>query len=533
MFDVMIIEDDELVRKRLKRMIDWENVKVRLVCEAADGSTAKELYTIYRPQIIITDINIPMISGLDLMEELKSENPELIFIVITGYTDFELAKRSVSLHAFSMLSKPIRPEVMNECLEKAVLNLECERKKRQEQDSMKKLVEENLLQVQSYFMSELLRKEPADVDACKTKLKQLQIPCDGPDYLVVILSFYILDEKMSCREELLFFLKNMTDEYMKTSGIKEYTFIDSHFRVNCVLSICPEDTDNRIEEILLKISDQMSFVYDVNLYAGLGKRVDSIGLLYSSAQCALAALNYQSVMGKENIFHYKNMETIDSADAVKDSIHNHLIRQFLARNLEEVSRSLKNRVLMLQQDRENGRTLIRSFLFEYVTQILNEARHLGLDSEKIGKCVQMLTDLFAEENIAEKGLENALEITKELLVELNNMEITNSNYLIKKAKDYICINLSDKKLDLEKCSEHVALSKHYFCKLFHKSENMNFNTFLRQERVRKAKELLLTTELRIYEISEECGFSNANYFSYVFKQETGEKPLDYQKKHRK
>ena len=62
---------------------------------------------------------------------------------------------------------------------------------------------------------------------------------------------------------------------------------------------------------------------------------------------------------------------------------------------------------------------------------------------------------------------------------------------------------------------------------------MNFNTFLRQERVRKAKELLLTTELRIYEISEECGFSNANYFSYVFKQETGEKPLDYQKKHRK
>ena len=82
--NVMIIDDDENVRRRLKSLIDWDGLSAQLVCEAKDSDTAKELFLLYRPKIVITDINIPVISGIDLAEELQQEDAEVRFIVITG-----------------------------------------------------------------------------------------------------------------------------------------------------------------------------------------------------------------------------------------------------------------------------------------------------------------------------------------------------------------------------------------------------------------------------------------------------------------
>ena len=107
MFDLMIIDDDVYVRERLKAMIKWDSIPVRLVCEAGDGETGRELYSIYHPKIVITDIMIPIISGLDLVSEMLKEDPELLVIVVTGYNDFEFAKRALALGAFNLLSKPV------------------------------------------------------------------------------------------------------------------------------------------------------------------------------------------------------------------------------------------------------------------------------------------------------------------------------------------------------------------------------------------------------------------------------------------
>ena len=130
MFDLMIIDDDVYVRERLKAMIKWDSLPVRLVCEAGDGETAKELYSIYHPKIVITDIMIPIISGLDLVAEIIKEDPELLVIVVTGYNDFEFAKRALALGAFNLLSKPVFEDAINENLQNAVAHLEKRRKEK-------------------------------------------------------------------------------------------------------------------------------------------------------------------------------------------------------------------------------------------------------------------------------------------------------------------------------------------------------------------------------------------------------------------
>ena len=115
-YSVMIIDDDASVRERLKSMIAWSDLSANLVCEAEDSDTAQEFYMVYRPQIIITDINIPIISGLELARILQKDDPELRFIIITGYNDFELARQSVDLKATSLLSKPIQAQQINNSL---------------------------------------------------------------------------------------------------------------------------------------------------------------------------------------------------------------------------------------------------------------------------------------------------------------------------------------------------------------------------------------------------------------------------------
>ena len=89
MYSVMIIDDDIMIRERLKNIIDWESLSLKLVAEAGDSDTAMELYLLHRPKIVISDILIPVVSGLELAETMRAEDPDLQFIIITGYNDFE------------------------------------------------------------------------------------------------------------------------------------------------------------------------------------------------------------------------------------------------------------------------------------------------------------------------------------------------------------------------------------------------------------------------------------------------------------
>ena len=131
MYKTMIIDDDAAVRERLKDIIDWQGLSLDLVCEAGDSDTAIEMYLLYRPKIIISDISIPRISGLELAEVMRKEDADIQFIIITGYHDFEWAKQSVRLGAIDLLSKPVFAETINASLQKAVRYFQAKQKKKQ------------------------------------------------------------------------------------------------------------------------------------------------------------------------------------------------------------------------------------------------------------------------------------------------------------------------------------------------------------------------------------------------------------------
>ena len=525
MFKVMIIDDDCQVRNRLKSIIDWEHLPLELVCEAADSETAMELYLLHRPKIIISDINIPIISGLDLAAILRKEDPELQFIIITGYNDFELVRKSVELGAVDLLSKPILPETINKSLQN-VVNLFV--KKQQEQSSvhtLTQLVSDNLPQMQEIFMMNLISNPPENVTALEAQFRQLDIPLVGPYYAVVMLAVRSAAASIN-HEALLLMLRDTLIANLKENLFSVLAYVDSHSRLNCIISASKRSPDNTLEEIFTQTREQLHFTTDTQLFVGIGPTVKTPGLLYESRSGALTALNYQCVLGNTAVMHYKNMEQMDTVFHSQETIQLRLLQLFRENDPDAIEAIIKSHICVLSTYGSTSGRSIQNFLFEYVQGITNEALRLGLTLERINSYVPTVMQLV--QNVPdEANVDSVLKLTEQILSCLFQRHTNEGNRLVSIAKAYIQENLGDENLCLESVSDHICLSKIYFCKLFHQVEGISFNAYLKQERIEKAKQLLSNSSLKVFEISDQTGFSNAKYFSFAFKQVTGQTPLEY------
>lgn len=526
LYKVMIIDDDITVRERLKNIIDWEGLSVKLVCEAGDSETAMEMYLLHRPKIIVSDISIPVISGLELAQTMRKEDPDLQFIIITGYNDFEWAKQSVRLGAVDLLSKPVFPEAINQSLRKAVEYFRSKQQKQSSVDFLQNLVNENLPQMQETFMMSLITTAPADIGNLEKQMEQLQIDCPGPYYAVVMLALRACPADMN-QDVALFLMRDTLTAAMMAGGFESLTYLDTHSRLNCILSTKNCEPDNAIEEVMTRIEEQLRFTAGVSLLSGIGPTVSSAARLYESRRGALTAMNYQCILGDSSVMHFKNMERMDTVFHTPEEIQNYLLKLFRENNPEGLATTIENHVAVLMSYGSKYSRRSRNFLFEYVQNITGEALRLRLSVERFDSYLPTMMHLMQSDGAA--PVEEVLRLTEQILGCINGRKNGESHHLMKMAKKYIAEHLGDEALCLETVSDHIGLSRIYFCKLFHQMEGISFNTYLKQERIEKAKKLLLTTNMKVFEVSNAVGFSQAKYFGYVFKQTVGQTPVEFQR----
>lgn len=530
MYKTMIIDDDAAVRERLKDIIDWQGLSLELVCEAGDSDTALEMYLLYRPKIIISDISIPRISGLELAEAMRKEDADIQFIIITGYHDFEWAKQSVRLGAIDLLSKPVFAETINASLQKAVRYFQAKQQKKQSVDFLKNLVSQNLPQMQETFMMGLLTKTGADAVNLEKQLRFLQIRCPGPYYAVAILAVQTLPNDME-EDVGLFLLRDTLTTAMKENGFEILTLVDTHARLNCIVSAPDNNPDDQIETVITKVEEQLRFLTGMNLVSGIGPTVDKLALLHESRSGALTAVNYQCILGDSTVMHFKNMERMDMVFHSQESIHVYLKKLFRENEFSALASAVRNHVTALSGQGPKARKQIQSFLFEFMQDITGETLRLGISVERFDDYLPAMMRLMQSQG--DESIDAVLHFAEQIMASIDGRKNDESNHLIQLAKKYIGEHLNDENICLESVSDHIGLSRIYFCKLFHKVEGISFNTYLKQERINLAKKLLLTTNMKVFEISSAVGFSQAKYFGYVFKQVVGMTPLEYQQQNAK
>lgn len=526
--NVMIIDDDENVCQRLESIIDWTGLGAHLVCQARDSETAMELYMLHRPKIIITDINIPVISGLELAEQLQKEDPELCFIVITAYNDLEHIQKAFELQTISLLSKPIKPEEINEALRKSIKHIEQLREKRLSVSVLQQMLDKNLPEIRQNYVETLLRNKPENCALVPAKLEQLKLEFTGKYHVVSLVTLHIKEKENQSREAILFLVRDMLAERTEVFGCSVYAFLDSHMRLSCIFSSARADMDNMIEDALNNIQEQMDYFGNITVFAGIGQMVDKIEDISESYNGAQIALKYQGVFGEERIIQYKNMRRAELTVHGQDLVCSRLIHQFRANDLQGLQHTLQKQVTILETNPQDSSRMIRNFLLEAITGLVNEAMRLELEIGNAEALINVYTDILKNED-HEKCIQDLLLLAKDWIEQVDLRRASGTTYLVLQAKEYIKNNLHDETLDLDQVSNHVGLSRIYFCKLFHQTAGISFIGYLKNERIELAKRLLLGTGKKVQQISQETGFSSPRYFSYVFKQTVGQTPLEFQK----
>ena len=376
--------------------------------------------------------------------------------------------------------------------------------------------------LQENFFLRLIKNTLVDQEEIERRMQEVNLSLTKPYFTVFTFISEYTDGRVM-EDTCLFLLRETVETQRKKPEYPLFFCTDIQSRLYCIVNTDEPLQKKAFQTWFTSVQNRFSKIAGVNCFAGLGETVGNLSLLHKSAKSAVADL-HKNIMGvlrtakedKASTF-YKNREIIQD----------YLLLNFRENNFEEIVAAVRGHMMFLRS-RTTGNPLdTESFLLVYIQSITNECMRLGITLERFEDYVPAVVHLMQSDSVA--CAEAVLKLTEQIMKYISVHRTSETNHLLNMAKEYIRDHIADERLSLETVSDYVGLSRVYFCRLFHKMEGVTFSSYIRKERIEKAKQLLLTTNMKVFEVSSAVGFSHAKYFCQVFKQYVGQTPMEYQR----
>lgn len=523
---ILICDDEGIVRESLTFMIEKSFGDECETESAKNGRTAIELAESFHPDIILMDIQMPGINGIEAMQEIRRENKNVVFIVLTAYDKFEYTQRSIDVGVLAYLTKPINRDTLTETLRKAMRKVK-ERKEKVRSDlKIKEKLEAVIPVIENGFVYSILLEGSGEEEHM------------GYRELLNIEQEYGYAMVIECGDEMRKgVLSNTVGAGIKLQKhylvfremIKEATDgIVGALMANKVIVIVPcqetkESYDSRVMKIentrgmLRKLEQQI----ELKFKAGIGsvKRLDSMSESYREAMETVR-------QGVGKVIHAKDLPV----SCVYEDSYPYEMEQDL---FDAVSKGNQERTRELGSGfinwMENHVPDLNSVTRLKAMEFVLWAEHLAYSqggmvyrlSSREGY-LEMLTSFKSYEEMGVWFVKKMEDASRHIA--MNHKEKTDN--VVEKAKTYIRSNFS-RELSLEEMAKEVGISPYYLSKLFKEAEGVNYIDYLTSLRMEYAKEQLKTSEKSIKEICHESGYGDPNYFSRIFKKWTGITPTEF------
>lgn len=536
MVRLLIADDEFIVCEGIKNSIDWENYQVEVVGFAVNGIDALQLARETLPEIVISDIKMPGLDGLQLVERLKSFLPDVQVILISAYEEFDYAKQAIRLGVNSYLSKPVKKaEIIHEVSKlRAIL----EQKKQAEETAsrLRQRFLENLPILKEHFLNSLIiRKDVRDIEV---KLQTYQIDLVPHNIGVIVWKADRLPEHDSenadQKVQLLMLRISESVAELLYPTVKGITF-QSYDQEMVTLYNGRPGEDTLIAEVVRQaelIKDRIFAESNLSISIGIGRIYPDFKEVGLSYQEAVKALNYRLVYGGNLVLYIENVENLEleSYGALRNI--NDLLENFqnilYTGKVEELDELVGRIAGQLRGSQRIPYYYIQQVYVQLLSMILRTAAEIGITPQQItgesdlyGKLLKI--EYFQE---LEKWFKTILVRICQAIQEKNKLK---TKHAIAKATDYIQKHCQEE-LSLTTVAEYVRLSPAYFSRFFKEETGCSFVDYLKRLRIEKAKELLQTSNLKIYEICEALGYQSVQYFSNLFKTMVGVTPQEYREK---
>lgn len=512
MYKVLIVDDESIIRNGLYNMIPWSKLGISDVLTASCAKEALKIVRENKPDIMLTDICMPEMDGLEMTKIMLETAPDLKVIVLTGYDDFKYAQKSCSLGVKDFILKPVDESSLIKCIKVQIEHIQSEI-----QSAVKNniLSRKRMLENQREFEKSLMKLTEKSVDQPDT----IEIPdglnfSDNQDYQVAVLTPEIsVDSIWNQHMHLLLisiksFFINMIDA--NNSG---WTFQNSDGDI-VVIFYVNSKTENA-EEQISKLQDIINVEFDVELKVGIGPIVPHMSRIKYSYGKAREKFGIKKISDfNRNVFindgSYVNKQ--DKLSYLKEKIlasfhDTEAAKDYLKKYIGEVRTSGVSKAIAEQKFYD----LASAFYWEYLKTTGNSAD---------GRLETLITTLQSND------LENCCVFTEMFIVKLMYTNKKQMHEIIEAATVFINQKLTED-LTVFTLAEQFHVARNYFSRLFKKEMGEGCNEYITRKRIEKAKHLLTVSRLKTYEVAEQVGYHDTNYFSLAFKKNTGLSPTEF------
>ena len=528
MTGLLLVEDEAAIQNKLMQNVAWSDYGFEPVLGASNGLEALEVLEQHPIKIMVTDVQMPKMNGIELIKEIKKRDYQMKIIVISGFAEFEFAQESIKLNVSDYLLKPFASRRLLEAVLRIKDELEKEEAEEFEMESLREQLKENKAALIDKLLLELLNgKVELNIEA---QLKFLGMDeFQNHDFQVAVMEIpdNQLEEMSEEKKYLLGLQFYQQAQRLANDSIYRNYIINLHRTQIILIMIKPDqDLTIRLEEILA----QLHLALKVSLACGVGRAYHDLADLAISYREACSALRYRYLYGLNQVFSVNDLNPDpQSYHKILNSLQHYPIFDNLKIGADSAVQSdLKNIVREIRQTRLNPELskMVASNLILLTFTTLNE---LGYNTGEIfGANDDTLSSLNRVESLDE--LEQLLTSFFNRINDYIRQKRTSLNYqLVEEIRLYLNENFTEE-ITLSAMANRYNISPSYLSLLFTERTGKNFIDYLTERRIKKAKELLKHTDLKIYEISNSVGYRDSFYFSNCFKRVVGVSPSEYRER---
>ncbi|WP_150273676.1 response regulator [Paenibacillus tepidiphilus] len=542
MYKLILAEDEEDVREGIVSQIDWAAYGFEVVEQAENGREAAEAVDRLLPDVVVTDIQMPFMNGLELAEYVRSRYPGTRVIILTGFDEFEYAQKAIKLQIDEYILKPFSSQELIEVLLKVRRAMEEESAEKENVFVLSEHYRKSLPVLREQFLSSLVsRRLPAAEIAAKSTEYDLNL--SGRLYQASVIRVdYVRTEAQTDRAEghplslrdtgdrnlQLFAVLNIAEELCLKHGFGK-VFI--HRDEVVLLSVSPADDKGAVSgqtlALLEEIRRHVQRFLKLTVTAGAGTVCTAPAHLSDSFSDALQALDYRLILGNNRVIWIEDVESrANQLPAYDELSRQALIRTIKLGTVQELTEVIDGLFGGLDADQLSTADY-EIFLTEIITSVLRVAKEAGSDTAAfLGPGISALAEIHKFNNMGE-ARQWIVSVCSKLMEFIARDRQSGYTQLVEEALEYIRSHYQEPDMSIGRVCQHLHISTGYFSSVFKKEMKLTFVAYLLQIRLEAAKELLRSTELKAFEIAERIGFADPNYFSFCFRKKFGFSPKEY------
>ena len=518
-YKVFLVEDEIVTREGIRDNVNWKANRFEFSGEATDGDSALPLIQAIQPDVLITDIKMPFMDGLQLSKIIRERMPLIKIVILSGHDEFEYAQEAIKLGVNEYLLKPITVQEMHKILHKLANQLDHEKSEQENLKNLQGQLEQNQAILRERLLLQVVTGSITATEAIE-RGQPLGLDLVARYYSIVILKIEKKDrsekfdyaEYQQVQQIVSGLIGNNPDIFLLIKDWEELVLL--------MKGNIPQYLEEESNLLLGSIKNELEKT-DYRLFIAVGSQKNRIADIYQSFLEAFVSIQNAAEREKGN-----TNQVVEKAELLK--INKSAVETYLNCGVKEDCEDFFNTYIQPLGEPALKSYLIKNYIFMDVllatAKLVND---LGGNIDVVIPELNSIETILAEISTIDQWKDQICKILVKALSFRDGQTSGQHTRVIGQAKEYIDKHYMEPDLSLYEVASQVNLSSSHFSAVFSQGTCQTFKEYLTMTRINKAKEMLRSSSSSSNDIAYQVGFNDPHYFSYVFKKNTGFSPTEF------